>query len=595
MKKHDHLIMIVDDSPTNINILASTLKDHYRVTAAKSGKIAFERMEQQLPDLILLDIIMPEMDGFDVCQRMKNEKLTRDIPIIFITSVEEADLKTKGFKLGAVDYITRPFHAAEVIARVQTHISLRQMHLTLDEKNKIIQKALAEKSRQLDALISNLPGMVYRCRFDKKWHMEFVSDGCRNLTEYNPDHFIRKKGRHYYLIAHPDDRPMINEELELALEQQISYELLYRIRTASGSMKWGLEQGSGVYDKTGKLLGIEGVITDVTEKQKTSLALAKENQQLKSKIIRQDRLGDIVGISSVMQTVYELIIKAASGDDCVIIYGPSGTGKELVAKAIHKNSSREHKPFVPINCGAIPENLFESEFFGHKKGAFSGANSHKKGILDMADGGTLFLDELGEISLSMQVKLLRVMDGNGYIPVGGTLLKKPDIRYVCATNRNLQERVRQKKIREDFFFRIHIIPITLPALKDRKEDIPLLIDHFLNSYPKTDATPELTQDMIDQMINYTWPGNVRQLQNMLYQFLILGKLEFLEPGSLYRKALTKDPEKIQTLKMAVEEFEKTYISKMLDQHGNEKLKVAQLLKMDRKTLFRKMKRYGLGK
>jgi DNA-binding NtrC family response regulator len=595
MKKHDRLIMIVDDSPTNIDILAGTLKDRYRLTIAKSGKTAFERLEQQLPDLILLDIMMPQMDGFEVCRRLKKNVLTRDIPIIFITAMEETDLKTKGFELGAVDYITRPFYASEVIARVHTHISLRRMHLALDEKNRIIQNALTEKSRQLDVLISNLPGIVYRCQYDKNWQMEFVSDGCKNLTGLSPDHFTRKKGRHYHLMAYPEERTSIIEELDLALEKSGTFELLYRIKTASGLEKWVLEQGAGVYDKAGRLLGTEGVITDVTEKQKISLALARENRQLKSKKIHQDRLGDIVGASPAMQTVYELIIKAATGDDCVIIYGPSGTGKELVAKAIHKNSKRQNKSFVPINCGAIPENLFESEFFGHKKGAFSGANADKKGILDMADGGTLFLDELGEISIPMQVKLLRVMDGNGYIPVGGTQQKKPDIRYVCATNRDLQQRVRQKKLREDFFFRIHIIPITLPALKDRKEDIPLLIEHFLNSYPKTDATTELTQEMIVQMINYSWPGNVRQLQNMLYQFLILGRVEFIEPASLYHNDRPAITPKDQSLKMAVEEFEKKYISNILGRYGQKKVKVAQILKMDRKTLFRKIKRYGIKK
>jgi DNA-binding NtrC family response regulator len=595
MIKHDRLIMIVDDSPTNIDILAGTLKDRYRLTIAKSGKTAFERLEQQLPDLILLDIMMPQMDGFEVCRHLKKTVLTRDIPIIFITAMEEADLKTKGFELGAVDYITRPFHASEVIARVHTHISLRRMHLALDEKNKIIQNALTEKSRQLDVLISNLPGIVYRCHYDKEWQMEFVSDGCKNLTGLSPGHFTREKGRHYHLMAYPEDRASIIEELDLALEKAGSFELLYRIKTAFGLEKWVLEQGAGVYDKAGRLLGTEGVITDVTEKQKISLALARENRQLKSKMIHQDRLGDIVGTSHAMQTVYELIIKAATGDDCVIIYGPSGTGKELVAKAIHKNSKRQNKSFVPINCGAIPENLFESEFFGHKKGAFSGANADKKGILDVADGGTLFLDELGEISIPMQVKLLRVMDGNGYIPVGGTQLKKPDIRYICATNRDLQQRVRQKKLREDFFFRIHIIPITLPALKDRKEDIPLLIEHFLNSYPKTDATTELTQEMIVQMINYSWPGNVRQLQNMLYQFLILGRLEFIEPKNLYHNDRPATIPKDQSLKMAVEEFEKKYISNILGRYGQKKVKVAQILKMDRKTLFRKIKRYGIKK
>ncbi len=593
MKTNKHLIMIIDDSPTNINILASTLKDEFRLTIAKNGQTAFERLEQQLPDLILLDIIMPEMNGFEICRRLKADARTRDIPIIFITAMEEANKKTKGFELGAVDYITRPFHMAEVLARVRTHLSLRQMHLALGEKNRIIRKTLAETSRQLDVLISNLPGIVYRCRFDENWHMEFISDGCRNLTGYEPEHFSAQEGQPYTLMAVPEDRPSIKKDLDHALENHSSFELIYRVRTAPGHDKWFLEQGVGVYDKAGELIGTEGFISDVTEKHNKALALDRENQQLRSKIIQHDRFGDIVGKSPGMLTVYELIRKAAAGDDCTIIYGPSGTGKELVAKEIHKNSKRKQNPFIPINCGAIPESLFESEFFGHKKGAFSGANTDKKGVLDLADGGTLFLDELGEISLSMQVKLLRVMDGNGYIPVGGTELKKPDIRFVCATNRDLQQMVRQKKLREDFFFRIHIIPITLPPLKDRQEDIPLLIEHFLNSYPKNENTPRLTREKITEMANFSWPGNIRQLQNVIYQFLTLGTLEFLDPGSRNISIPQPGSEKEQTLKTAVEEFEKNYISRMLDAHGQKKGKVAEILNMDRKTLFRKLKKYGL--
>jgi len=588
------LIMIVDDTPTNIDILANTLKDQYRLTITKSGQTALDRIEQQLPNLILLDIVMPEMDGFEVCRRLKTDLRTRDIPIIFITSMEDPEHKSLGFEAGAVDYITRPFHSSEVLARVRTHLTLRQMHLALDEKNRIIKRALAEKSRQLDALISNLPGMVFHSKFDENnWQMDFISDGCTQLTGFDTEHFIAHSGSHYSLLADPKAVKRIYQELDAALEKKEPFEILYRITTQTGLEKWVLEHGVGVYDGSGELLGTEGVISDVTDKQHASLALVRENRELKSKIMHRDRFGDIVGVSPAMQTVYDLITMGGACNDCVIVYGPSGTGKELVAKAIHNNSSRKEGNFVPINCGAIPESLFESEFFGHKKGAFSGANTDKSGVLDMADGGTLFLDELGEISLSMQVKLLRVMDGNGYIPVGGTEQKMPDIRFICATNRNLQERIRQKKLREDFFFRVHIIPITLPALSERKEDIPLLIEHFFNSYPRNDRYNPLTPKMVESLMEYSWPGNIRQLQNMVYQYLVLGKLEFIDPKTLKKGGLAKESVPPGGLKSAVEEFEKGYISQLLSRNRGKKSRVAELLKVDRKTLFRKMKRYGL--
>ncbi|MCP4023902.1 MAG: response regulator, partial [Desulfobacteraceae bacterium] len=590
MKPLNNLIMIVDDSPTNINILADILKDDYRLTIPKSGREALERTAHQLPALILLDVMMPRMDGFEVCRQLKSRANTRDIPVIFITAMDEPGHKTRGFEMGAVDYITRPFHATEVPARIRTHLALRQMHMALSEKTRTMRRALDEKSRQLDALISNLPGMVYRCSFADKWHIEFVSDGCLNLTGFLPEHFTGHNGRHYNLMAVSEDLDTIKNEVDNALGQHASFEQIYRIKTASGRKKWVLEQGAGVFGKKGDLLGIEGVVSDVTEKQNASLALARENQQLKSKFMDQERFGDIVGTSPPMQEVYTRILKAAVTDDCVIIYGASGTGKELVAKAIHKNSSRKEKPFVPINCGAIPESLFESEFFGHKKGAFSGAASDKQGVLDMAEGGTLLLDEIGEISLSMQVKLLRVMDGYGYIPVGGTQLKKTNIRFVCATNRDLKKMVRQKKLREDFFFRIHIIPIALPALKERKEDIPLLIEHFLNSYPKNGTAARLAPEMIQSMMDYAWPGNIRQLQNMLYQFLTMGKMEFLDPDSLDKTLLPSGLPAKSLLKDKVAQFEKQELQKALALHGHKKGMVAKALGIDRKTLFRKIKR-----
>ena len=588
-----HLIMIVDDSTTNIDILASTLKDQYRITIAKDGETALKRLKKQTPDLILLDIVMPEMDGFEVCRHLKDDPATRDIPVIFITAMEEAEQKTQGFALGAVDYIVRPFHAAEVLARVKTHLDLQDLNKALARQNLVINRALEEKSRQLDALIANLPGMVYHSRFQDGWHMEFVSDGAKDLTGHSPDHFLDTTFDHYTLMAESEACDAARKTRQNALERREPFAITYPIRTAAGHRRWVLEQGMGVYDTKGSLTGAEGVICDVTERQQQALALENENRHLKSGLMPRNQFGDIVGSSQAMQQVYDRIVKAASCSDSVIIYGPSGTGKELVARAIHKNSRRSKGPFIPINCGAIPEALIESEFFGHAKGAFSGANTYKQGVLDMADGGTLFLDELGEISMAMQVKLLRVMDGNGFIPVGGTAVKKPDIRFISATNRNLQQRVKEKKMRDDFFFRVHIIPITLPALKERKEDIPLLIEHFLNSYPDNANRNALTPQIIQAMQEYAWPGNVRQLQNMIYQFLVLGKMDFLDPADLSRETAQLHPTGLVPLKAAVQKFEKEYIIRAFSHKNLKKGEIAGVLGMDRKTLFRKMKRYGL--
>ena len=624
MNSTDNLVMIVDDNVTNIEMLAATLRSHFRLAIVKSGQKALDLTRQRLPDLILLDIMMPEMSGFEVCEALKQDSRTRDIPIIFITAITATDEKTKGFELGAVDYITKPFHAAEVLARVRTHLALRQMQETLEEKNRIIAGTLREKRRQLDTLVDNLPGMVYRARFDGTWHTRFVSDGCRDLTGYKPDDFIEHKGLHHGVFLQgiqkgkkkrgdlteegPGNKAQnqsqnsaladVHKNINKALAAHVPFKEIYPIKTASQEEKWVWEQGTGIYDDQGNLTGLEGFISDITEKQKEALALRLENRRLKSKFILRHRFDDIIGGSPAMQTVYKLILKAAAQEDNVIIYGASGTGKELVARSIHTNSNRSQGHFVPVNCGAIHESLFESEFFGHKKGAFSGATTDKIGLLDRANGGTLFLDELGEISLGMQVKLLRVMDGNGYIPVGGIRVKKPDIRFVAATNRDLKEMVRHKQLREDFFFRVHIIPITLPLLKQRPGDIPLLVQHFLDAYPKNEALPLVSDAVISAMVDYHWPGNIRQLQNVLYQYLTLGQLEFLDPmggeGDNKRTQGTgHDKGEEETLKSAMEGFEKRFIEKMLALHGHRKLKVAETLGIDRKTLFRKIKQYHI--
>ncbi len=592
--KNAQLVMIVDDNPTNIELLADTLRDRYRLVIAKSGERALKSIAHQKPDLILLDIMMPEMSGFEVCQKLKEGGETGDIPVIFITAMDDTAQKTKGFQMGAVDYITKPFHTAEVLARVRTHLALGRMHKELARKNRMIRRDLDETSRRLDTLISNLPGMVYRCTLGDTSRTTFVSDGCLELTGHSPDFFMEKEGRHHDLLCVSEDMAGVTEKVREALDGRRAFEVIYRIKTATGIEKWVWEQGTGVHGPDGELAAIEGVISDITEKQKATLALKQENRELKSRIMDQERFGNIVGNSPAMLTVYDLILKAAERNDNVIVYGPSGTGKELVAKAIHDNSPRRNRNFVPVNCSAVPEQLFESEFFGHKKGAFSGADSDKNGFLDMADGGTLFLDELGEISLSIQVKLLRVMDGNGYIPVGGTEVKLPDIRFVCATNRDLKEMVKRGRIREDFFFRVHIIPITLPPLRDRKGDIPLLINHFFNSYPKTRETPRVTEEVVTAMLDYHWPGNIRELQNVLYQYLTIGRLEFMSSERKREGGDNSPAAKPTCLREAVEAFEKTYIEAALNRHDRKKGKAATALGVDRKTLFRKIKQLGIG-
>jgi PAS domain S-box-containing protein len=345
----------------------------------------------------------------------------------------------------------------------------------------------------------------------------------------------------------------------------------------------------------------QSILMDIHHRKQEEIAakdreeyLRKENIRLRESIQDRYRFWDIIGKSSSMQKVYELIVRAASLDASVIIHGESGTGKELVAKAVHAMSDRGRYPFVPINCGAIPEHLFESEFFGYKKGAFTGAHYDKPGYFDMADKGTLFLDELGEISLEMQVKLLRVLEGHPYHPVGGTVFCKPDVRIITATNRNLHELIDKGKMREDFFYRIHIIPIHVPPLRQRKEDIPLLVEHFMEKYriPGKQVPPIMGSTM-DTMMGYDWPGNVRELENTIQRYMSLNTLDFfyakstsipVRQGPPRRDAVCDLP-----LKTAMDQYEKDYISSLLHLNHWNRTKVAKILGIERKTLYLKMK------
>lgn len=325
--------------------------------------------------------------------------------------------------------------------------------------------------------------------------------------------------------------------------------------------------------------------------------LKQENRLLKSSMKERYRFGRIIGRSPKMQAVYELIIKAAASGDNVIIYGESGTGKELVAREIHELSGEGKTPFVPVNCGAIPENLMESEFFGYKKGAFSGAIKDKPGYLDQADGGVIFLDELGEIPLSIQVKLLRAIDGGGYIPIGGSEVKKPDLRIIAATNRDLIAMVKNGGMREDFFYRIHVIPIFLPPLRDRKEDIPLLMEHFLKSIDSSTTLTSIEPSVTSAFQRYPWPGNIREMHNALRRYLTLGQvdLDIHGAGHPQDKAMTqkKPPVTRTSIKTALHETEKQIILDALEKNRWHRGYTAASLGMTRKTLERRMKQYDI--
>ncbi|MBU0991850.1 MAG: sigma 54-interacting transcriptional regulator [Proteobacteria bacterium] len=338
---------------------------------------------------------------------------------------------------------------------------------------------------------------------------------------------------------------------------------------------------------------------DITSRKKIERELkdSKDNLQqevdfLRSSLQKRHFFAGIIGKSDEMQKIYEAIIHAAEARANIIIYGESGTGKELVAQAIHQMSTRKDKNFVAVNCGAIPENIIESEFFGYKKGTFTGAHADKLGYLDHADGGTLFLDEVGEISLNMQVKLLRVIDGNGFIPLGSNTTRKTDLRMIAATNRDLNNLIEKGAFREDFFYRIHIITIHLPPLRERKEDIPLLIDHFIKVHGGNGI--RVSGKIMNQFLDYDWPGNVRELENVIHRYLSMKKIDFSGLKKKHGNQQSKPRgSQIGNIQDMVDQYEKEIIESTLDQFRWHQGKAASALGVNRKTLFVKMKKHGL--
>ena len=477
--------------------------------------------------------------------------------------------------------------------------STSKLSLSLDiTEKKRAEEAHLESERRLSTLMNNLPGIVYRCRADESFTMEFASRGSKRLLGYDPEELLEKGPHAFQRIVHPDDRKNMLDLVRETVAMRRPFSFIYRIRAADGKEKWVWEQGEGVFDDHDRLVALEGFISDVTAYKEVELDLRKENRRLRSSISDRYRFGDIIGKSQPMQAVYELILKAAASDASVIVSGESGSGKELAARAIHRMSDRREGNFVPVNCGAIPRELMEREFFGHLKGAFTGAGADRSGFLDSADGGTLFLDEIGEISHEMQVKLLRVLDGGGYTPLGGVKPKKSDFRVIAATNRDLVRLVKAGQMREDFFYRIRILPVRLPPLRERKEDIPLLIDHFLSTLTKGANPPKhLPVRVREAMETYDWPGNVRELQNVLHTYVTLGKLDLMGQISMGADGEVPGPQNLawegNGLRRQMDILEKRMILGALERTRWHRGKAARLLQLNYKTLQRKMKAHGI--
>ncbi len=326
--------------------------------------------------------------------------------------------------------------------------------------------------------------------------------------------------------------------------------------------------------------------------------LTNENKILKQELNKGFSLESIIGKSAAMQEVFQTVKRVAAANANVLINGESGSGKELVARAIHNSGPRRAKRFIPINCAAIPEHLLESELFGHVKGSFTGAIGDKKGLFEEADGGTLFLDEIGDISVTLQAKLLRVLQDKQIRPVGSNDLRDIDVRLLAATHRDLKTMVAEGKFREDLFYRLNVLPVRVPPLRERPEDIPLLVESFIARFAAQNSSPAVgvTPEAMAALMAHPWPGNVRELENIIERAVVLSGKERLDEKDVLGSAIVQAKKSMDQLfegSPTLEQIEEKYIKLVLGQTNNQKDKAAKVLGINRRTLYRKERLYGL--
>jgi two-component system response regulator HydG len=403
-----------------------------------------------------------------------------------------------------------------------------------------------------------------------------------------------------------DDVDMVLTDLRMA--QMDGMEVLRRLRsqwpeipviliTAFGSIDTAIEaMRNGAYHYVVKPIKVSE-ISVLIERALERRRITRDNKLLRQEVRQNWKLDNIIGKSPPMRAIFDLVHRVANSMANVLITGESGSGKEMIARAIHASGPRAAKPFVAINCTAIPEGLLESELFGHAKGSFTGAVQKKRGLFEEADGGTLFLDEIGDMSPTLQAKLLRVLQEKKIRPVGDNQLIDIDVRIVAATHKDLKEAIRDGRFREDLFYRLSVIPLAMPALREREEDIPLLADHFLRKYAAANgrAIKGFTKEAMAKLMRLRWDGNVRELENFVERMVVLAGSSWIEAADvqgpevegvdqLFRASIRDFP--------TITQLEERYIRVILDKTGGHKEKAAQILGINRRTLYRKEREYG---
>ena len=530
---HNSTILLVDDNPTNLQLLFGTLKGlGHKLLVAKSGEDALKVAQWAHPDLILLDILMSGMDGFETCAKLKDNPQTSDIAVIFLSALDDTDDKIKGLTMGAVDYIAKPFQAEEVIARVETHLTISRLRTELAERNRQLEAA---NQPILDSVGDGIYGL------DLDGVITFANPAAMRLTGYTQEALIGQSLHELHMYARWDGSPYhfietgVYQTLKQGIAKQSDSDVFWRLSGDHFAVSWTCTPIKRGGDVQGAVLAFRDVTPRKRQEHALRDALAEvetlrdrlqaENAYLQAEVKTEGRFDSIVGESPALKAVLDQIDQVAPTNSSVLIIGESGTGKEAMARAIHDLSARRDRPLIKVNCGAITPTLIESELFGHEKGAFTGASKQRQGHFELADGGTIFLDEVGELPLDAQVKLLRVLQEHEISRLGSESAITVDVRVIAATNRELVEMVENGSFRMDLFYRLNVFPLTVPPLRDRREDIPLLVTKFLADQARAQGRTfsRIAEDGMQLLMAYHWPGNIRELQNVIERAAILAR------------------------------------------------------------------------
>lgn len=432
--------------------------------------------------------------------------------------------------------------------------------------------------------------------------VSFFSDkGYKVVAVQNGEDAISRLEEEDYALVITDIKLPGMSGLELLARLRLEWQdVAVIIMTAFSSISSAVEAMKlGAEDYIGKPFQLDELAITV-DKALERRSLRREVRELRAEVRDRYNFSNIVGRSKPMLQLFEVIRRiAARRDASALIIGSTGTGKELVARAIHYNSDRRDAPFMPINCSAIPETLLESELFGHQKGAFTGAHETRRGLLEEAQGGTVFLDEINTLSQNLQVKLLRVLQERVVRRVGGRENITIDIRLVSASNLDLEEAVKRGEFRQDLFYRLSVVPVKLPDLKDRREDIPLLVNHFLQKFAQQHGEParRFSSEAMRVLMTHSWPGNVRELENAVEHALTMGSGDILTLDDLPSSVTSPERDIVEEAildNVPLAEVERRYIVKILEKMSGHQIKTAQILGIDRRTLYRRLRQYGYG-